>query len=145
MNKIFLTLLILVCAAPNVGVAQTTVGLIDPPARPVAHRPLGPGIEPQVRSYVHGIAETLGAFYPDTTFRDVHAVYFRTGAVIVCGELNKLSEDGRPLGWRYFSNSGPLIFESKTREILCDRRSYALPAVTDDHDYGQEFTLAARR
>jgi hypothetical protein len=135
MHKTALALLAFLLALPGLGGAQEAV----------AHAPLDPAVEPKVRAYVHDMAFTVAAFYPETVFRNVRAVYFPTGAVIVCGELNRTDENGQTLGWRYFSNSGPLIYESETLEVLCDRRTYPTPSITDDHEYGPEFTLAARR
>jgi len=144
-GKIILAVLGLLLALPGTGGAQTPAGLGGPSSQTVTHAPLDPAVEPKVRSYVHDMASTFGSFYPDAQFRNVRAVYFETGAVIVCGELNTVSDTGRPEGWRYFSNSGPLIFESDRLETLCDQRTYGAPAYSDDHEYGPEFTLAARK
>ena len=144
MDKILLAAALLL-AMPDVGGARTAMGLTGPAEQTVTHAPLDPAVEPKVRSYVHDMANTFGSFYPDAEFRHVHAVYFRTGAVIVCGELNKVGDTGRSEGWRYFSNSGPLIFESDKLEVLCDQRTYGMQAFSDDHEYGPEFTSAARR
>ena len=46
-------------------------------------------------------------------------------------------------GWHYFTNSGPLIFESEEREVLCDQRTYFQPGYADDYEYGPQFTEAA--
>lgn len=111
--------------------------------RPVTHGPFEPEVRDKVRAFVLGLASNFGDFYPDAEFRNVRAVYFRTGAIIVCGEINKLSADGPRSGWRYFSNSGPLIFESDHPELRCDQRTYAQPAFSDDTEYGPDFTDAA--
>jgi hypothetical protein len=145
MDKTLLAAVLVLLALPGIGGAQTPVGLSEPVAQTVTHAPLDPAVEPKVRSYVHDMASTFASFYPDAEFRNVRAVYFESGAVIVCGELNKVSDTGRPEGWRYFSNSGPLIFESDKLEVLCDQRTYDLQAYSDDHEYGPEFTLAARK
>ena len=145
MDKTLLAAAVLLLALPTTGGAQTPIGLNDPPPRTVTHAPFDPVIEPKVRTYVADMASTFASFYPDAQFRNVHAVYFDTGAVIVCGELNKVSDTGRPEGWRYFSNSGPLIFESDRLEVLCDQRTYEIQAYSDDHEYGPQFTLAARK
>jgi hypothetical protein len=52
-------------------------------------------------------------------------------------------ETGRRSGWRYFTNSGPLIYEADRLEILCDRRTYTQPGFSDDTEYGPDFTKAA--
>jgi hypothetical protein len=144
-GKIILAAIGLLLALPGTGGAQTRVGLTDQTSQTVTHAPLDPAVEPKVRTYVADMASTFASFYPDAKFRNVRAVYFETGAVIVCGELNKVSDTGRPEGWRYFSNSGPLIFESDKLEVLCDQRTYQAPAYSDDYEYGPEFTLAARK
>jgi hypothetical protein len=125
---------------------------LAPPARAddafgrlVLHGPLRPEVEQKVRTFVSDLAGDFGGFYPDAQFRHVRAVYFASGAIIVCGELNRPAQDGSRTGWRYFSNSGPLIFESDRLETLCDQRAYAQPAWADDHEYGAEFTQAAMR
>jgi hypothetical protein len=145
MDKTLLAAAMLMLALPGTGGAQTPVGLADPAQQTVTHAPLDPAVEPTVRAYVHDMANTFGSFYPDAEFRNVHAVYFQTGAVIVCGELNKVGDTGRSEGWRYFSNSGPLIFESDRLEVLCDQRTYEMQAFSDDHEYAAEFTSAARK
>jgi hypothetical protein len=145
MDKTLLAAAVLLLALPTTVGAQTPVGLSEPAPQTVTHAPLDPAVEPKVRTYVADMASTFASFYPDAEFRNVRAVYFETGAVIVCGELNKVSDTGRPEGWRYFSNSGPLIFESDKLETLCDQRIYEAPAYSDDHEYGPEFTLAARK
>lgn len=114
-------------------------------ARQVIHGALQPQVEQQVRAFVRGLAADFGGFYPDAQFRNVRAVWFPSGAIIVCGELNREDDFGMRTGWRYFSNSGPLIFESDRLETLCDRRAYAQPAFADDHEYGPDFTRAAMR
>jgi hypothetical protein len=143
----------------NISMAKTLVAiplalaaLLAPAARAadigertVVHGPLQPEVEGRVRAFVQNLAGNFGGFYPDAEFRNVRAVYFQTGAIIVCGELNKQDEAGARTGWRYFSNSGPLIFESDQLETLCDQRTYEEPAFADDHEYGQDFTQAAAR
>lgn len=109
----------------------------------VLHGPLQPDVQVKVHDFVLTLAASFGGFYPDAEFRNVRAVYFNSGAIIVCGELNKTTDTGRRSGWRYFSNSGPLIFESDHLETLCDQRTYAQPAFSDDHEYGPDFTRAA--
>lgn len=111
--------------------------------RPVTHGPFEPEVGLKVRAFVLHLASNFGAFYPDAQFRNVRAVYFTSGAIIVCGEMNKAAPDGPRLGWRYFTNSGPLIFESDHLETLCDQRTYAQPAFSDDTEYGPDFTQAA--
>ena len=111
--------------------------------RPVTHRAFEPEVKVKVREFVLRLASDFGGFYPDAEFRNVRAVYFTSGAIIVCGEMNKVMPDGPRSGWRYFSNSGPLIFESEHLETLCDQRTYAQPAFADDTEYGPDFTHAA--
>ena len=111
--------------------------------QPVRHGPLRPEVEVKVRTFVLNLASDFGGFYPDAQFRNVHAVWFDSGAIIVCGELDKPMEEGRRSGWRYFTNSGPLIFESDHLETLCDQRTYAQPGFSDDTEYGPAFTQAA--
>ena len=111
--------------------------------QPVSHGPFEPAVRVRVREFVLTLAANFGGFYPQAEFRNVRAVYFASGAIIVCGELNKPTDTGRPSGWRYFSNSGPLIFESDHTEPLCDQRTYAQPAFADDYEYGPDFTRAA--
>ena len=132
-----------------VAIAVLTAGL--PPAaaaqaydeRPVAHGPFAPEVRGKVHDFVLALASNFGGFYPEAEFRNVRAVYFASGAIIVCGELNKPTESGRRSGWRYFSNSGPLIFESDHTELLCDQRAYTQPAFSDEYEYGPDFTQAA--
>jgi hypothetical protein len=145
MDRTLLAAAVALLALPAIGGAQTPVALTEQAGRAVTHAPLDPAVEPKVRTYVADMASTFASFYPDAQFRNVHAVYFETGAVIVCGELNKVSDTGRSEGWRYFSNSGPLIFESDKLETLCDQRTYEAAAYSDDHEYGPDFTLAARK
>jgi hypothetical protein len=111
--------------------------------KPVTHRPFEPEIKVKVSRFVLNLASDFGGFYPDAEFRNVHAVWFGTGSIIVCGELNKPVREGRRSGWRYFTNSGPLIYESDHLETLCDRRSYTQPGFSDDTEYGPDFTKAA--
>jgi hypothetical protein len=111
--------------------------------RPVTHGPFQPEVKDMVREFVLRLASSFGDFYPDAQFRNVRAVYFPSGAIIVCGEMNKVTADGPRSGWRYFSNSGPLIFESEHLETLCDQRTYAQQAFSDDTEYGPDFTHAA--
>jgi hypothetical protein len=142
MDRTLLAAVGLVLALPGTGGAQAPA---SPQALTVVHAPLDAGVQPRVRGFVHSVALSFGSFYPEAQFRHVRAVYFPTGAVIVCGELNAIGDTGRPSGWRYFSNSGPLIFESDKLEVLCDQRTYEQPAFSDDHEYGPEFTQAARK
>jgi hypothetical protein len=111
--------------------------------KPVTHGRLQPEVEVKVHEFVLNLASNFGGFYPDAEFRNVHAVWFAGGSIIVCGELNKPLRTGRRSGWRYFTNSGPLIFESDHQETLCDRRSYTQPGFSDDTEYGPDFTKAA--
>lgn len=111
--------------------------------KPVTHGPFEPAVKVKVREFVLGLASNFGGFYPDTQFRNVRAVWFTSGSIIVCGEMNKPLKTGRRSGWRYFTNSGPLIFESDRLETLCDRRTYAQPGFADDTEYGPDFTKAA--
>ncbi len=113
--------------------------------RVVVHGPLEPQVQDKVRAFVLTLASNFGGFYPEAEFRNVHAVWFSSGAIIVCGELNRQNDVGGYTGWRYFSNSGPLIFESDRLETLCDQRTYEQPAFADDHEYGPDFTHAAAR
>ncbi len=111
--------------------------------QPVTHGPFEPEVKATVRRFVLTLASSFGEFYPDTQFRNVRAVYFATGSIIVCGEMNKADAEGRRWGWRYFTNSGPLIYESDHLETLCDQRTYTLPGFSDDTEYGPDFTKAA--
>lgn len=111
--------------------------------KPVTHRAFEPEVQVKVRTFVLNLASDFGGFYPDTEFRNVHAVWFDSGSIIVCGELNKPLHEGRRSGWRYFTNSGPLIYESDHLETPCDRRSYTQPGFSDDTEYGPDFTKAA--
>jgi len=111
--------------------------------RPVTHGPFQPEVRDKVRSFVLTLASNFGGFYPDAQFRNVRAVYFASGAIIVCGEMNKPIAEGRRSGWRYFTNSGPLIYESDHLETLCDRRTYAQAGFSDDTEYGPDFNQAA--
>jgi hypothetical protein len=111
--------------------------------KPVTHGPFQPEVQTKVRAFVLHLASDFGGFYPDAEFRSVRAVWFASGSIIVCGEMNKPLREGRRSGWRYFTNSGPLIYESDRLEILCDRRSYTQPGFSDDTEYGPDFTKAA--
>jgi hypothetical protein len=130
-------LALLLLAAPAAAGAQAYV------ERPVTHAPFEPEIQVTVRRFVLTLASNFGDFYPDAQFRNVRAVYFPSGSIIVCGEMNKINEGGRRTGWRYFTNSGPLIFESDHLEPLCDQRTYTQPGFSDDAEYGPDFTRAA--
>ena len=110
--------------------------------QPVTHQAFEPEVQVKVRTFVLGVASDFGGFYPDAEFRNVRAVWFASGSIIVCGEINKPGRQGRS-GWRYFTNSGPLIYESDHLETLCDRRSYTQPGFSDDTEYGPDFTRAA--
>jgi hypothetical protein len=111
--------------------------------QPVTHAAFEPEVRVKVRTHVLNLALDFGGFYPGAEFRNVHAVWFASGSIIVCGEMNKPLREGRRSGWRYFTNSGPLIYEADRLEILCDRRSYAQPGYSDDTEYGPDFTKAA--
>ncbi len=117
----------------------------DGDERAVTHGPLAPEASTRVRAFVSNLAADFGGIYPHAQFRRVRAVYFASGAIIVCGELTRAAAADAEGGWRYFSNSGPLIFESDRLETLCDARVYRQPAFADDHDYADDFTLAAMR
>ena len=131
-------------AAALLFAAQPGAGRADGYAeKPVLHAPFKPEVKDKVRSFVLTLASNFGGFYPEAEFRNVRAVYFDSGAIIVCGEMNKTDEVGGHTGWRYFSNSGPLIFESDKLETLCDQRTYLQPAFSDDTEYGPAFTRAA--
>ena len=122
--------------------APVAAGAVDYVERPVTHGPFEPEIQVTVRRFVLTLASNFGDFYPDAQFRNVRAVYFPSGSIIVCGEMNKMQEGART-GWRYFTNSGPLIFESDHLETLCDQRTYTQPGCSDDAEYGPDFTRAA--
>ena len=111
--------------------------------KPVTHRAFEPELKVKVQHFVLDLASDFGGFYPDAEFRNVRAVWFPSGSIIVCGELNKPLEQGRRSGWRYFTNSGPMIFESDHLETLCDQRSYTQEGFADDTEYGPDFTKAA--
>ena len=111
--------------------------------KPVSHGQFEPEIRVKVRTFVLNLASDFGGFYPGAEFRNVRAVWFTSGSIIVCGELNKPLREGRRSGWRYFTNSGPLIFESDHLETLCDQRAYTQPGFSDDTEYGPDFTKAA--
>jgi hypothetical protein len=111
--------------------------------KPVTHGAFEPEVKVKVRSFVLHLASDFGGFYPDAEFRNVHAVWFQSGSIIVCGEMNKPMREGRKSGWRYFTNSGPLIYESNRIEVLCDKRNYTQPGYSDDTEYGPDFTKAA--
>lgn len=123
--------------------APLAAGAEDYVERPVTHAPFEPEVQVKVRQFVLTLASNFGDFYPDAQFRNVRAVYFPSGAIIVCGEMNKLVGEGARTGWRYFTNSGPLIYESDHLEVLCDQRTYTQPGFSDDAEYGPEFTRAA--
>ena len=118
-------------------------GAQDYAERPVTHGPFQPEVKVKVREFVLTLASSFGEFYPDAQFRNVRAVYFQSGAIIVCGEMNKTTAEGPRSGWRYFTNSGPLIYESDHLELLCDQRGYAQAGFADDTEYGPDFTRAA--
>jgi hypothetical protein len=132
-------------AVALIALAGTPARADDDAPRTVVHGTLQPDVEVQVRRFVLNLAANFGGFYPDAQFRNVRAVWFASGAIIVCGELNRQNDVGMPTGWRYFSNSGPLIFESDRLETLCDQRTYEQQAFADDHEYGPDFTRAAMR
>jgi hypothetical protein len=111
--------------------------------RPVTHAPFEAEVKDKVHAFVLTLASSFGEFYPDTEFRNVRAVYFQSGSIIVCGEMNKPKAEGGRTGWRYFTNSGPLIYESDHLEPLCDRRTYTQAGFSDDTEYGPDFTHAA--
>jgi hypothetical protein len=111
--------------------------------KPVTHGPFEPEVEGRVHTFVLRLASDFGGFYPGAEFRNVHAVWFASGSIIVCGEMNKPVRQGRRSGWRYFTNSGPLIYEADRLEVLCDRRTYTQPGYSDDTEYGPDFTKAA--
>jgi hypothetical protein len=111
--------------------------------QPVTHRAFEAEVQIKVRTFVLGVASDFGGFYPDAEFRNVRAVWFASGSIIVCGEINKPLTAGRRSGWRYFTNSGPLIYESDHLETPCDRRRYTQPGFSDDTEYGPDFTRAA--
>ena len=138
MTRAFVAIMLFLTALPLTAGAQAA--LED---RPVSHGPFQPEVRAKVHDFVLTMASNFGGFYPAAEFRNVRAVYFASGAIIVCGELNKPTDSGRRSGWRYFSNSGPLIFESDHTEPLCDQRTYAQPAYADDTEYGPDFTQAA--
>ena len=130
-------LALLLAAAPMAAGAQ---GYEE---RPVTHGPFLPEVKTKVREFVLTLASSFGEFYPDAQFRNVRAVWFQSGAIIVCGEMNKTTNGGPRSGWRYFTNSGPLIYESDHLEPLCDQRGYTQAAFADDTEYGPDFTKAA--
>jgi hypothetical protein len=130
-------LALLVAASPLAAGAQADQ------EQPVTHGPFQPEVKETVRRFVLTLASNFGGFYPDAQFRNVRAVYFASGAIIVCGEMNRMAAEGRRLGWRYFTNSGPLIYESDHLETLCDSRTYAQAGFADDTEYGPDFTRAA--
>jgi hypothetical protein len=120
------------------GAVQDDLGEIT-----VIHGPLQPDVEGHVRTYVLTVASNFSGFYPEAEFRNVRAVWFTSGAIIVCGEINKDMPGGARSGWHYFTNSGPLIFESEALEESCDARTYLQQGWADEHDYGPDFTEAA--
>jgi hypothetical protein len=130
-------LALLLAAAPMAAGAEDYV------ARPVTHGPFQPEVKVKVREFVLTLASNFGDFYPDAQFRNVRAVWFQSGAIIVCGEMNKTTAKGPRSGWRYFTNSGPLIYESDHLEPLCDQRAYTQAGYADDTEYGPDFTRAA--
>jgi hypothetical protein len=109
----------------------------------VIHGPLQPEVEGRVRLYVLTVASNFSGFYPEAEFRNVRAVYFASGSIIICGEINKDMPGGVRSGWHYFTNSGPLIFESDKTEESCDARTYLQQGFADEHEYGPDFTEAA--
>ncbi len=111
--------------------------------KPVTHGALQPEVQVKVRAFVLNLASDFGGFYPNAEFRHVRAVWFASGSIIVCGEINKPLKAGRRSGWRYFTNSGPMIFEADHLETLCDQRNYTQPGYSDDTEYGPDFTKAA--
>ena len=111
--------------------------------KPVTHAAFEPELKVKVRNFVLNLASDFGGFYPGAEFRNVHAVWFDSGSIIVCGELNKPIKSGKRSGWRYFTNSGPMIFEADRLETPCDRRTYTQPGFSDDTEYGPDFTKAA--
>ena len=111
--------------------------------KPVTHGPFRPEVKVRVRTFVLRLASDFGGFYPGAEFRNVRAVWFASGSIIVCGEMNRPLKTGERSGWRYFTNSGPLIYESNRLETLCDRRTYTQPGYADDTEYGPDFTKAA--
>jgi hypothetical protein len=123
--------------------APLAAGAQDYREQPVTHAPFEPEVKARVQRFVLTLASSFGDFYPDVLFRNVRAVYFPSGSIIVCGEMNKPVAEGGRTGWRYFTNSGPLIYESDHVETLCDQRSYTQPGFSDDAEYGPEFTRAA--
>jgi hypothetical protein len=136
MLKALSVIAMLVAAAP------VAAGAVDYVERPVTHGPFEAEVGVKVRQFVLTLASNFGDFYPDAQFRNVRAVYFPSGSIIVCGEMNKMAQGGRT-GWRYFTNSGPLIYESDHLEVLCDQRTYTQPGFSDDTEYGPAFTEAA--
>ncbi len=115
----------------------------EPVELKVVHAPFEPEIERRVRDFVLGAADNFSGFYPDARFAYVRAVWFPSGSIIICGQMNKRTSTGAWSGWHYFTNSGPLIFESDQQEILCDQRTYFQPGYADDYEYGPQFTEAA--
>ena len=115
----------------------------EPEELTVIHGPFQPEVESRVRNFVLAVADNFSGFYPEAEFRNVRAVYFQSGSIIVCGEMNKPVGGGRRSGWHYFTNSGPLIFESEQQEVLCDQRTYLQSGFADDYEYGPAFTEAA--
>lgn len=109
----------------------------------VIHGPLQPEVEGRVRLYVLTVASNFAGFYPEAEFRNVRAVWFNSGSTIVCGEIDKDMPGGTRSGWHYFTNSGPLIFESDKIEESCDARTYLQQGFADEHEYGPDFTEAA--
>lgn len=140
MRKAISALTLLLLAAPVAAGAETYSAAYE--EQPVTHGPFEPRIRETVRNFVLSLASNFGDFYPDAQFRNVRAVYFPSGSIIVCGEMNKMAEGART-GWRYFTNSGPLIYESDHLEVLCDQRTYVQAGFSDDTEYGPDFTRAA--
>lgn len=120
------------------GAVQEDLGEIT-----VIHGPLQPEVESHVRTFVLTVASNFSGFYPEAQFRNVRAVWFTSGSIIVCGEINKDRPGGERSGWHYFTNSGPLIFESDRLEESCDARTYLQQGWADEHEYGPDFTEAA--
>ena len=137
MRIAFAAFALLLAAAP------LAAGAEDYAERPVTHGPFQPEVKVKVREFVLTLASSFGEFYPDAQFRNVRAVWFQSGSIIVCGEINKDMPGGQRSGWHYFTNSGPLIFESDTIEESCEHRTYLQQGFADEHEYGPDFTEAA--
>jgi hypothetical protein len=138
-----LAALAIVVAAPSAraqddGSVQDDLGDLT-----VIHGPLQPPVERRVRDFVLQVASNFSGFYPDARYRNVRAVVFQSGSIIVCGEIDKETAGGARSGWHYFTNSGPLIYEADGLEENCERRTYAQQGFADEHEYGPDFTEAA--